>query len=589
MTTLLDLPEETIANILSLVSEDGPVPMVGSGDYPPHSASYSAYFNAALTCKDLYRIVQPELYKFVAFDGNPYRVGRDGSQGGHVDMHSFLRTLFEAPHLRRSIHEIHIKHCSSLGGLSQGPVPDEARLRMLLAQSGAGAELRDIILHALEWRCQAAYMAIVMLLAPKTRVLSMEGDDESFFRHHGHVVGTNCMQKIVRMVFRDLRAAMVQAQAQATGQVTPAPEMGMQNLQTCSLLDVTPMTLARIMSIPSLRTVKAGLLTADPGWQIDDADSVAGSSGVTTLHLSDTFEQPNWMKTLIAKCRTLKSLTYEVQSSLRVQNNQPVVGRGILREAIDGHQPSLQTLRIIDSTDRGQVFRLSDQAFGSLSTFSDLAYLEIDEQALFGCGPTSWDAMPFLRPKSQFFPPNLVSLQYHTYTSAEAIPDILDALSSLQDQQLNDLTVSCPMEDSYSWTHFGLNGEYFELLQNEPALDRGQMPGVGVRCGVKLWDGEFLYDRMELRFWDLQPLTYPNLKDTAERLRDRGVMSVIEYQLSLSQLGEEEFVFGDDLMGILGAKELMDKQEVEQEVESEFEATVSSQDLNEGLREKDGD
>lgn len=145
------------------------------------------------------------------------------------------------------------------------------------------------------------------------------------------------------------------------------------------------------------------------------------------------------------------------------------------------------------------------------------------------------------------------------------------------------------MEDSYSWTHFGLNGEYFELLQNEPALDRGQMPGVGVRCGVKLWDGEFLYDRMELRFWDLQPLTYPSLKDTAERLRDRGVMSVIEYQLSLSQLGEEEFVFGDDLMGILGAKELMDKQEVEQEVESEFEATVSSQDLNEGLREKDGD
>ncbi|EGP84288.1 uncharacterized protein MYCGRDRAFT_105666 [Zymoseptoria tritici IPO323] len=114
MTTLLDLPEETIANILSLVSEDGPVPMVGSGDYPPHSASYSAYFNAALTCKDLHRIVQPELYKFVAFDGNPYRVGRDGSQGGHVDMHSFLRTLFEAPHLRRSIHEIHIKHCSSL-------------------------------------------------------------------------------------------------------------------------------------------------------------------------------------------------------------------------------------------------------------------------------------------------------------------------------------------------------------------------------------------------------------------------------------------------------------------------------------------
>jgi hypothetical protein len=556
MANLLSLPNELIVEIVSNIStttkRTNPPSQAEYQTRDQHSSVYPLYSTLALTCKRFLFVVQPLLYDFITFDSVPGRARNGCWVEDWVDMHSLVRTLCEAPHLRPLIHGFNTPRCLSNDGTGTDggwpwyhkPMPDEQLIRWTLFSVVGNGELCGWIMHALESRCQAAYMAILMLLAPNARVLTIDWYNEESYYRHGKRIGANCLERIVGLMFRTIQAKRSQ------GQVMAMEGIGMNRLVTCSLDDVSPVTLASVMSIPTLRTVKATFLDPERMWAEPLPEFTAESSGVTSLELSDAVNEPHWMQTIIGCCRSLKSLMYEVTEPRNPLPNPPMVNPTVIRKVLEKHRDSLETLRIIDSSVSNQVFEISPGALGSLADFSRLAHLEVDEFALFG-----HHGLNGTHTNAEFFPPNLKTLKYHTYAYAEDLPYFLAGLGVLQQRGLEQLTVSCPVQEEDGGDKFnGLNWEYFRPLQNvQPMLRAGQDLCVELQPGKST----SLYTRMSIRLPNVQKSEYPTFEDSIDMLmRWSGVWGWIGIQARCPQVWEEEVVFGENMMNVFEGKGL---------------------------------
>ncbi|KJX99254.1 hypothetical protein TI39_contig367g00015 [Zymoseptoria brevis] len=371
-------------------------------------------------------------------------------------------------------------------------------------------------MHALEWGCEAAYVTILMMLAPNVRKFDMDWEYGSRHRFHGELMGQDCLCKTVSVLFRDLQAARVQAP------ITTIEAMGMQHLHTCDLHEIAPDDLARIMSIPSLRTVKADFFGRNPRTNVVP-DFTAEPSGVTLLELSDSALEPRWMPPNLGP-------------------DPQTVNPEMIGAVLDGLQHSLRTLRIIDATDAGYVFYALQGA------------IDLD-----------------------FFPPNLKKLTYHTYAWAHCIPDLICDLGELVDRGLDELIISCPTDKENRFRPDRiLNMDYFKPVQEligKP--DRGEDLLIKHRHGFDSNSGR---DRMDVQLRNLQTRTYPNVRETADMLWDHGLLGVLTYQAELPQVWEDETVYGEALTSMFEETDTGDDEGSVEEIED----VVASLSLGEG-------
>ncbi|SMR61292.1 unnamed protein product [Zymoseptoria tritici ST99CH_3D1] len=399
MRSLPDLPTELIIYINSLIPRPTWSPHEAKTRHP-YSISYQLYCSLSLVCKRLHSIIRPILYENIAFKDVRYLMNDK-----YKDKHQIARTLCEAPHLQEHVRklDIEIHGCSSYGG--QELVKDEAvfpSLRQTLMQTLGERELCEKIMYILRFsRCQAAYAAILVLLAPNVKELAINFEQDVFCAHPWEDSGgLSCMQRLVGMMFEELQAARLSQEAISTTRISP-----LENLQDCTLHDTSPITMASIMSIPSMRSVKASFMKMTSSWQQNIPDFEAVPSGVTSLELIDYVLDPRWVKTIVAGCRALKHFTYQVRKVYNFDDPIPPVNATTIREALDSQKHALETLRLIDSTKRGQVFTYSEGSIGSLADFSSLTHLEIDEQALFAFDARDRDDILYLSP--HFISPNM--------------------------------------------------------------------------------------------------------------------------------------------------------------------------------------
>ncbi|SMR61301.1 unnamed protein product [Zymoseptoria tritici ST99CH_3D1] len=538
----LQLPDELITSIFQLIPKDI-LPANKPSAQHPHLANYQTFSSLARICKRFSIVARPLLYTFITTEHVSWRVSeRDWYTDESVDLHRLVRTLCEKPYLARFIRGLRLPGCRSRRWEHTPVVVNGELFRETIVRVVGGGELCESIMHALEWGCEAAYVTILMMLAPNVKSFDMDWQDDDRHRFHGGSVGRDCLNKTVSVLFRHLQAA------RAKESIPTIEDMGLQNLHTCNLQDLSPAELASIISIPSLRTVKASFFHRDPKWHVVP-EFTAGPSGVTSLELTDSMVDPRWMETIVRGCRNLQNFTYKIVQPPNLSQHHPqTVNPETIGAVLDGLQHSLMTLRIIDATEAGYVFHASRGALGSLAEFHCLTDLEIDEEAFFGMPDnTYWmNRIGYIPPDLDFFPPNLKTLTYHTYAWAHCVPDLLWDLGELADRGLDELIISCPTDKENRFRPDRiLNMDYFKPVQEligKP--DRGEDLLIKHRYGFDFNSGR---DRMDFQLRSLQTRTYPNVRETADMLWDHGVWGVLTYQAELPQVWEDETVYGEAL------------------------------------------
>ncbi|SMQ53880.1 unnamed protein product [Zymoseptoria tritici ST99CH_3D7] len=487
MPSLLDLPDELLSPILALVS-------TAPSDKNPTEvliASYGTYNATALTCKRLHFITRPLLYERITFaDGN---VPDSFCISSHRHVRLLARTLCETPHLRPLILSLSLHRCLVPPyDPARNAVGDVAKLRSLLKQVVEWGMEDDRVIEVGKWTCQAMWTAVLILLAPRVKHLSVDRDElETSLRYDPHLK-PNCLDEVIGMIQETLDAERL---------TTPLGKFGMDDIRSCALDNVSPVVLGGFMRRPAMRDVRASFLHPRArSWLRALKNLPAGSNDVTSISLTDAAIRPEWMHRVIASCRRLRNLRYK----------------------------------------------------SSLATYHALIHLEVDIQAITGQSVLGGhDLMSFM-------PLKLKTLKIQTLDLAEKLPDMIAQLSPMQDQFLDELTISCPLAipgpidpsppsahnadcsialNKLGPTKYRGQDVYIEHCRSKPIRNRED------RCR----------GRMEVQCRNLQRPGCARLDDVAARLRGDGIMRMIRSQVP--QMWEEEVVLGEALMSMFDVGE----------------------------------
>ncbi|SMR58319.1 unnamed protein product [Zymoseptoria tritici ST99CH_1E4] len=539
MPSLLDLPDELLSPILALVS-------TAPSDKNPTEvliASYGTYHATALTCKRLHFITRPLLYERITFaDGN---VPDSFCISSHRHVRLLARTLCETPHLRPLILSLSLHRCLVPPyDPARNAVGDVAKLRSLLKQVVEWGMEDDRVIEVGKWTCQAVWTAVLILLAPRVKHLSVDRDELETGLRYGPHWKPNCLDEVIGMLQETLDAERL---------TTPLGKFGMDDIRSCALDNVSPVVLGGFMIRPAMRDVRASFLHPRArSWLRALKNLPAGSNDVTSISLTDAAIRPEWMHRVIASCRRLRNLRYEIVSADFI-SGPPVMHPGLLAEVLNTQRTSLKTLRIINSTDRGDAFTArTGTLFRSLATYHALIHLEVDIQAITGQSVLGGhDLMSFM-------PLKLKTLKIQTLDLAEKLPDMIAQLSPMQDQFLDELTISCPLaipgpiDPSPPSAH---NADCLIALNKlGPTKYRGQDVYIEHCRGKPIRNREDrCRGRMEVQCRNLQRPGCARLDDVAARLRGDGIMRMIRSQVP--QMWEEEVVLGEALMSMFDGVE----------------------------------
>ncbi|SMQ53879.1 unnamed protein product [Zymoseptoria tritici ST99CH_3D7] len=554
MPSLLDLPDEILEDILIAV----PARTAPSNPDVVREAviaTHPTYHAFALTCKRLLFLTRPHLYYSIAIKKTPER---------QHDLRCLARTLCEAPHLRELVRRLDIPRCNSTIIQDDGlRVRDKALYRDTLLQVAGFSARNEMILDALKWHCSAAYTAVLMFLLPRLEILTIDWKSKSSDCY----TAASCMEDLAGGALRTLKALRL-------GDPTiPMEALGMQSLQRCTLVHVSPVTLARLMSLPAMRTVEASLPRLGGDDRARRAPRIKSPrSDVTTLVLSDTAMRPSWVESTIRNCRSLKRFSYDLVSP--VEPSMKLSDPAELFACLNKHRLSLETLRIVDYTERAPSFVLGN-GMTALAHFDRLQHLEIDELALFGQDAET------LEIAAERLPLGLRSFTLRTQAWACRMPTKLDQLSILQHRSLETLIISSPVEWLVErWTATRtIDRESSEVLRRlNSASYRGQDLFIARSIGKPVWhnvqhDGQAT-DHVEIQCRRLLKLGSATLEEMAGMIRVQGLKNLIKSQMRTPRVWpnrtppvwKQEIIFGEALMSVFEEVDF-DEEEAEADIE----------------------
>ncbi|SMQ53894.1 unnamed protein product [Zymoseptoria tritici ST99CH_3D7] len=533
---LLDLPTELLENICEFI----PIGSASESGAEVRRLAMGTFHALCLSCKDLFVLARPLLYRTVQLDLTPSHYHYSSSR-------RLARTLCACPHLGLLIRLITAKHQSEYSLRTWLP---SHYFRMLIHRNQVcieqdrphfenvlSTELFNSLVHPPAGRPRYEDMAalVVVRMAPRVQTIILPTGDNYYYALGSY------WGRLLRMLWSAENLANLPQGCFAQLHHVELNAMAWKEIDRINPInrprehaEGAARALPAAMQLPELRRLTVKGMRRDRSFN-DPQPLGKGTSSVQFLTFLQSNVVPEALIAAVQTCKALREFHYEVRvakyhsyTTWDREWTDPLV----IYHALGHHCDTLQSITITNLANHGEVW--VQRAFDNLflpSNFPQLIELEIDAHLLLdSVGLSS-------------LPAKLEKLTVHTYSDVNHLGSVLLRLAAHRGQGLQDLKITVPnayrqivdLDDMYGPLHK-------RVVWTENSERRFKFDFESYAGGK----------RLTLTLWEFQAWAVFEVQALGTKLWCGGLDDLIEAQRP--NVWEHVLDIGDDLSAMLNSE-----------------------------------